>query len=95
MCRPERGRRTRAAQDVCGEEPQLLPEEGHVGLGDVHALQDRDRRLPLRTGKRKRHNQAFVARLLRFTVTKADKTRGLRSTEAALPGSERNLRSSR
>lgn len=34
-----------------GEELQLLPEEGHVGLRDVHTLQDRDRGLPLRRCK--------------------------------------------
>lgn len=39
---PGSGRRTGAAQDVRGEELQLLSEEGHVGLSDVDTLQDRD-----------------------------------------------------
>lgn len=37
---PGTGKRTGAAQDVCGKELQLLPEEGHVGLSDVHTLQN-------------------------------------------------------
>lgn len=42
LAHPGSGRRTGAAQDVRGEELQLLPEEGHVGLSDVDTLQDRD-----------------------------------------------------
>lgn len=33
---------TMAAEDVCGDALQLLPEEGHVGLCGIHTLQHRD-----------------------------------------------------
>jgi len=39
---------TRAAEDVGGDEHQLLSEERHVGPSGVNALQHGDRGLPLR-----------------------------------------------
>lgn len=36
-------------KDVCGDGGQVMSEEGHVGLGDVHAVQHSHRRLSLLT----------------------------------------------
>lgn len=55
LCRPATGKRTGAAQDVCGKELQLLPEEGHVGLSDVDTLHNCDWRLSLRRWKQMWH----------------------------------------
>lgn len=33
---------TTAAQNVCGDALQLLSEEGHVGLSDIHTIQHCD-----------------------------------------------------
>ena len=60
--RPGSRTRTCAAQDVCGKELQLLPEEGHVGLSGVDPVQNCHRRLSLR---RRRAN--VTVRPLSFT----------------------------